>query len=180
MFLSGGSGVTPVMSMTRTYADKNAPVDVRFIRAAHTPMEFVFRTELSLIARRMPVLRLVFIPERRDSEPEWPDVIGASHPFCFNLLSTPSRTRRLTKKPALIMPVIDLSSDGEAIGSNRCIAHYSKMWRRISAAGLERLCWSRHRRARQYLRWLTVGAGGLTHQLRRPGKITATITAASA
>lgn len=76
LFLSGGSGVTPVMSMTRAFADQSAPVDIFFVHAARTPMDFVFRTELSLMARRMPSLRLVFIPERRDGEPEWPGVVG--------------------------------------------------------------------------------------------------------
>lgn len=76
LFLSGGSGITPMMSMTRAFADQNAPVDVVFMHAARTPMDFVFRTELSSMARRMPGLRLVFIPERRDGEPEWPGAVG--------------------------------------------------------------------------------------------------------
>ena len=65
-----------MMSMTRAFADQNAPVDVVFMHAARTPMDFVFRTELSSMARRMPGLRLVFIPERRDGEPEWPGAVG--------------------------------------------------------------------------------------------------------
>jgi ferredoxin-NADP reductase len=76
LFLSGGSGITPVMSMTRAFADQNAQVDLLFVHAARTPLGFVFRTELSLLARRLPGLRLVFIPERRDGEPEWPGVVG--------------------------------------------------------------------------------------------------------
>ena len=76
LFLSGGSGITPMMSMTRAFVDRNAPVDILFVHAARTPLDLVFRSELSLMARRSQGLRLFFLPERRDGEPEWPGAVG--------------------------------------------------------------------------------------------------------
>jgi ferredoxin-NADP reductase len=93
LFLSGGSGITPMMSMTRAFADQSAQVDILFVHAARTPLNFVFRTELSLLTRRLPGLRLVFIPERRDGEPEWPGVIGRISSGLFRAIGADIRER---------------------------------------------------------------------------------------
>jgi ferredoxin-NADP reductase len=93
LFLSGGSGITPVMSMTRYFADQSADVDIVFLHAARTPLDFVFRSELSLIARRFPGLRLLFLPERRDGEPEWPGPVGRISPAMFECLVADLRER---------------------------------------------------------------------------------------
>ncbi|MGB7449125.1 MAG: hybrid-cluster NAD(P)-dependent oxidoreductase [Ornithinimicrobium sp.] len=49
LFLSAGSGITPLMSMTRTLADLCAPADVAFIHSARSPMDIVFRRELEAL-----------------------------------------------------------------------------------------------------------------------------------
>ncbi|HKJ12308.1 MAG TPA: iron-sulfur cluster-binding domain-containing protein [Ornithinimicrobium sp.] len=49
LFLSAGSGITPLMSMTRTLADLCAPADVAFIHSARSPMDIVFRHELEAL-----------------------------------------------------------------------------------------------------------------------------------
>ena len=46
LFLSGGSGITPVMSMTRTLYDLGSDADVVFVHSARTPSDIVFRREL--------------------------------------------------------------------------------------------------------------------------------------
>lgn len=76
LFLSGGSGITPLMSMSRTLADRAAPVDVVFLHAARSPLDLVFRAELDLMARRLPGFRLLYLPERTDGEPGWPGATG--------------------------------------------------------------------------------------------------------
>ncbi|WP_446666381.1 FAD-binding oxidoreductase [Flexivirga sp. B27] len=49
LFLSAGSGITPVMSMTRTL--RNDPyADVVFVHSARTPDDIIFRAELNTIA----------------------------------------------------------------------------------------------------------------------------------
>ncbi|WP_211188389.1 hybrid-cluster NAD(P)-dependent oxidoreductase [Gordonia asplenii] len=50
LFLSAGSGVTPLMSMTRTLVDLGADADVAFVHSARTPVDIVFRQELAGIA----------------------------------------------------------------------------------------------------------------------------------
>ncbi|WP_157115255.1 hybrid-cluster NAD(P)-dependent oxidoreductase [Paracoccus contaminans] len=76
LFLSGGSGITPVMSMLREIADRAEPADVVFMHAGRSPRDLVFRDELALLASRMPGLRLVLLPESRQGDPAWPGLTG--------------------------------------------------------------------------------------------------------
>lgn len=46
LFLSAGSGITPVMSMTRDLRDRGDPADVVFVHCARSPRDIVFRSEL--------------------------------------------------------------------------------------------------------------------------------------
>lgn len=76
LFLSGGSGITPLMSMSRAFADLGRPVDVVFVHAARTPGDIVFRAELDLIARRLPAFRVAHLPERVGGEAGWAGPLG--------------------------------------------------------------------------------------------------------
>jgi len=49
LFLSAGSGITPLMSMTRTLADLAGEADVAFVHSARTPADIVFRHELAAL-----------------------------------------------------------------------------------------------------------------------------------
>lgn len=49
LFLSAGSGITPLMSMTRTLADLCGPADVAFVHSARSPADIVFRRELEAL-----------------------------------------------------------------------------------------------------------------------------------
>ncbi|MCA0025703.1 hybrid-cluster NAD(P)-dependent oxidoreductase [Mesorhizobium sp. B263B1A] len=51
LFLSGGSGITPVMSMLRTLADSGSDKDVCFIHSARSPKDIIFGDELDNLAR---------------------------------------------------------------------------------------------------------------------------------
>ncbi|GLK82152.1 hybrid-cluster NAD(P)-dependent oxidoreductase [Ancylobacter defluvii] len=54
LFLSGGSGITPLMSMARTFHDLAEPRYLVFVHAARSPVDIVFRAELELMARNQP------------------------------------------------------------------------------------------------------------------------------
>ncbi|MGF3026629.1 2Fe-2S iron-sulfur cluster-binding protein [Methylobacterium aquaticum] len=51
LLLSGGSGVTPMMAMARTFHDLGEPRDVAFVHSARSPADIVFRGELETMAR---------------------------------------------------------------------------------------------------------------------------------
>eukprot|EP01037_Dinobryon_pediforme_P017307 gene17307-17497_t len=76
LFLSGGSGITPFMSMVRELADTCEPADVIFLHAARTPKDLIFREELALLAGRNTGLRLHFLPEGISGEPAWSGLTG--------------------------------------------------------------------------------------------------------
>ncbi|MDP9813105.1 ferredoxin-NADP reductase [Rhizobium tibeticum] len=85
LLLSGGSGITPVMSIVRGLADSCDPTDVVFVHASRTPLDLIFRTELSCLALRMKELRLHFLPERVNGEPAWPGLTGRITPEFMKL-----------------------------------------------------------------------------------------------
>lgn len=71
LFLSGGSGVTPMMSMARTFHDLGEPRDVAFVHCARTPADIVFRAELELMAARDPGFRFIPVCERDAPAEPW-------------------------------------------------------------------------------------------------------------
>jgi ferredoxin-NADP reductase len=52
LLLSGGSGITPVMSMLQFINDTAEPVDIVFVHFARTPNDIIFRDQLEFIAKR--------------------------------------------------------------------------------------------------------------------------------
>jgi glycine betaine catabolism B len=76
LFVSGGSGVTPVMSMAREMADAAEPVDVVFLHAGRTPRDLVFRNELATLSERLKGFRLHFLPESVATERSWSGISG--------------------------------------------------------------------------------------------------------
>ena len=64
LFLSGGSGVTPLMSMTRALHDLGSDADIVFVHCARTPADVLFMEELTLMARNMAQLRLGLVCEQ--------------------------------------------------------------------------------------------------------------------
>jgi ferredoxin-NADP reductase len=54
LMLSAGSGITPVMSMSRWIADTAPEADVKFLTSFRTVSDVIFRKELELIAARHP------------------------------------------------------------------------------------------------------------------------------
>lgn len=63
LFITGGSGITPVMSMVRTLADARQYPDIVFFHAGRSPQDLVFADELRWRARTTPNFRLFFLPE---------------------------------------------------------------------------------------------------------------------
>lgn len=77
LFLSGGSGITPLMSMARTFHDLGEPRDIVFVHAARSPADIIFRTELELMARNQPGLfRLAPVCEGDSAGEPWPGLRG--------------------------------------------------------------------------------------------------------
>ena len=63
LFVSAGSGVTPMMAMTRYMADTAPLSDITFVNCSRSPTDIIFRSELEYLARFMPNLNLGLIVE---------------------------------------------------------------------------------------------------------------------
>ena len=63
LLLSGGSGVTPLMSILRELAARDAIGDVVFVHAARSRRDVIFERDLSELAARHKGLRVVFVLE---------------------------------------------------------------------------------------------------------------------
>lgn len=76
LFLSAGSGITPLMSMLRTAYDLGSNADVVFLHSARTPRDIVFRHELAAIEALMPNLRVVHVCENDYPSERWGGMRG--------------------------------------------------------------------------------------------------------
>lgn len=74
LYLSAGSGITPLMSMARTWADLGADVDLHFLHAARTPADRIFGAELDWLATRLPRWRATLLCEQ--AAPGWLGPLG--------------------------------------------------------------------------------------------------------
>lgn len=63
LFLSGGSGITPLMSMTRAQFDLAEDKDIVFMHHARTPRDIIFQAELEMIARASTKFKFVPVCE---------------------------------------------------------------------------------------------------------------------
>lgn len=61
LFLSAGSGITPLMSMTRAHHDLDSPADIAFVHSARSPADLIFRGELDLMARQRSSLKVTSV-----------------------------------------------------------------------------------------------------------------------
>ncbi len=76
LFLSAGSGITPLMSMTRTLHDLGADTDVLFVHSARTPSDIIFQRELDVMASVAPTLRVAHVCERDSPREPWVGLRG--------------------------------------------------------------------------------------------------------
>ena len=76
LFLSAGSGVTPLMSMSRTHHELGEDSDIVFVHSARTPDDIIFARELDLIASNQANFRTAFVCERLGARTNWPGVTG--------------------------------------------------------------------------------------------------------
>lgn len=76
LFLSAGSGITPLMSMSRAHHELGEDSDIVFVHSARTPDDIIFARELDLIASNQERFRTAFVCERLGARTNWPGVTG--------------------------------------------------------------------------------------------------------
>ena len=71
LFISAGSGITPMMSMSRWICDTVSDVDIVFFHSARSPQDIIFRSELEMMSARYPNFKLAITITRPQSGQPW-------------------------------------------------------------------------------------------------------------
>ncbi|MDT1062735.1 hybrid-cluster NAD(P)-dependent oxidoreductase [Paracoccus sp. CPCC 101403] len=87
LFISAGSGVTPLMSMTTWAWDSGEMPDIVFVHAARSPSEIIFRQRLEQMADRVPGLQLRFTIEDADPFRTWHGYRGRLNQIMLGLMA---------------------------------------------------------------------------------------------
>lgn len=83
VLISGGVGITPMMSIARYLTDRTWSGDIFFVYACRAPADFIFATEIGALERANPKLRVTVVMER----PEGTDWQGPKGRLSTELLS---------------------------------------------------------------------------------------------
>jgi len=87
LFLSAGSGITPLMSMTTCMWDEGRDTDIVFINCARRPSEIIFRERLEHMASRSTGLDLKFVVEEPDPYAPWTGYQGMFNQLMLGLMA---------------------------------------------------------------------------------------------
>ncbi|MGB0159688.1 hybrid-cluster NAD(P)-dependent oxidoreductase [Thalassovita mediterranea] len=87
LFISAGSGITPMMSMTTCMYDEGQDLDVVFINCAKRPSEIIFRQRLEQMASRVPGIDLKFVVEEPDRYSPWTGYQGQFNQLMLGLMA---------------------------------------------------------------------------------------------
>lgn len=84
-FISAGSGITPMMSMTNYLYDRGNNIDINFIHCARSPSEIIFRNSLEQMSARVPGINLAWIVEMKDPFNAWAGYTGRFNQLILEL-----------------------------------------------------------------------------------------------
>lgn len=76
LMISAGSGITPMMSMSRWIADLVIPADIVFYHCARSPQDIIFRQELEMMSARLPNFHLAISTTRSLLGQPWYGLTG--------------------------------------------------------------------------------------------------------
>jgi len=95
LFLSGGVGITPVMSMARWFFDTNGAVDMVFVHSARTPKDIIYHRELRHMASRISNFKLHLICEQYEIGETWSGYRGYLNQGMLELIAPDFREREI-------------------------------------------------------------------------------------
>lgn len=87
LFLSAGSGITPMMAMTTWMFDLGGTPDVVFVNCARSPSEILFRARLEQMAARVPGIDLKWVVEEPDPFRPWTGFRGRFNQLMLGLMA---------------------------------------------------------------------------------------------
>ena len=87
LFISAGSGVTPMMSMATFLWERGEEPDISFVQCANRPSDLIFRKRLEYMAGRVRGLRLHFVAAEEDPYEVWTGYRGHFNQLMLGLMT---------------------------------------------------------------------------------------------
>ncbi|WP_394888575.1 2Fe-2S iron-sulfur cluster-binding protein [Mesorhizobium sp. AaZ16] len=87
LFISAGSGITPMMSMTTHLYDSGRSMDIVFVNCARRPSEIVFRERLEQMSTRVTGIDLHWVVEGTDPYRPWTGYRGMFNQLMLGLMA---------------------------------------------------------------------------------------------
>lgn len=87
LFISAGSGITPMMSMTTQFYDAGAEPDIVFVNCATRPSDIIFRERLEHMASRIEGIDLKWVVEESDPLRPWTGYKGRFNQLMLGLMA---------------------------------------------------------------------------------------------
>lgn len=87
-FISAGSGITPMASMTNFLYDRGSDLDISLIHSTQRPSDIMLRNGIEHWAARVPGITIAWIVEKRDEFAAWSGYTGRFNQLILEL-STP-------------------------------------------------------------------------------------------
>ncbi|HEY8075683.1 MAG TPA: FAD-binding oxidoreductase [Labilithrix sp.] len=95
LFLSAGSGITPLMSMSRWLCDVAAEVDVKFFNSVRSPDDIIFEKELEMLTSRYTLFEPINITASRTSRKGWTGMSGRLSREMLEMVAPDFRERHI-------------------------------------------------------------------------------------
>lgn len=95
LFISAGSGITPMMSMTTFLYDSGHDPDIVFINCARHPSDIIFRGSLEHMASRVTGIDLKWVVEETDPYRPWTGYRGRFNQAMLGLMAHDYRDREV-------------------------------------------------------------------------------------
>jgi ferredoxin-NADP reductase len=119
LFLSGGSGITPLMSMARAQYDLGG-ADTVFVHSARTPADIIFRRELDLMAFHARNFQFVPVCEADSPFEPWSGMRGRINAPMLSLIAPDFKQREVfVCGPRPYMAAVKAMLEAEGFDMNR-------------------------------------------------------------
>lgn len=93
LFLAAGSGITPLMSMSRWLCDVSADVDIRFFNSVRSPDDIIFEKELEMMTHRYRMFQPINVTSSRVARAGWSGMTGRISAPMLELVAPDLRER---------------------------------------------------------------------------------------
>ncbi|MBD2608088.1 FHA domain-containing protein [Scytonema hofmannii FACHB-248] len=93
LLISAGSGITPMMSMSRWLCDTGANCDIIFFHCARSPRDIIYRQELEMMSGRYPNFHLAVSTTRNEPGHSWLSLTGRLDAAMLQVVAPDYRTR---------------------------------------------------------------------------------------